>query len=187
MNIEGGLTTVQQEMDQVLIHLEQEFSTISAGRASTNMVDHLMVESYGGVKMPMKGIASITIPEPSQIVIQPWDKNQLANIEKALKTSGHDFNPQNDGSIIRIIIPKPTEEKRKDLIKMVHEKAEEANVGLRTARQKLHTEIKNAKETSDITEDDFYDYNDRLDKVTNAEKKKVDELVAHKEKELMTI
>jgi ribosome recycling factor len=186
MDIDALLTTLKADMDQVIDHLKEEFSHIAAGKASPVMVENVMIDSYG-TKMPLKGMATITIPEPQQIVIQPWDKSQMSAIEHALRESEMSFNPQNDGAVIRIYLPQPTEEKRKELVKIAHKKAEEGRVSLRTLRQELHNEIKKEKESSNITEDDYYQYVELLDKTVKDFNFSVDSLITHKESELLTI
>jgi len=137
--------------------------------------------------MPLKSVATITTPEINQILIQPWDKSHVHAIEQAITNSDIGLNPVNEGQNIRIVIPKPTEEKRKELVKMVSSKAEEAKVSVRNIRQELHHEIRTAKDNSEITEDDFYDYNEKLDKETGNHIDQIDEVVKKKEEELMTI
>lgn len=186
MEFNNELKQACEAMAQGIQHLKTEFSNLAAGKASVSMVDNLMIESYGA-KMPLKSVATITTPEQNQILIQPWDKSQVHAIEQAISNSDTGLNAVNEGQNIRIVIPKPTEEKRLELVKMAHNKAEEAKVTVRNVRQQLHNDVKAAKDSSDITEDDFYDYNDRLDKETANYNAEVDELMKKKEAELMTI
>src|SRR5690606_39060808 len=134
----------RQKMEKALDHLHEEYGKLQTGRASAAMVEGAMVESFGA-KMPLKGVAGISIPEANQIVIQPWNRDQLVNIEKAITNANLGLNPQNDGVVIRLTIPPLTEERRKDLVKTVHRLAEEGRISIRNARQDAHTRIKQMK------------------------------------------
>lgn len=186
MDIESHITGLRKDMDGVIQHIKDEFSFIAAGRASTGMVENINVDSYGQ-KMQLKGVATITIPEPQQIMIQPWDKSIIPSIESALRDCEMKFNPQNDGNVIRVFIPQPTEEKRKELVKIANKKAEEGRISLRNLRQDVQNEIKSAKESSEITEDDFYAYGERVDGVVKEYNSKIDDMVSNKEIELMKV
>ena len=166
--------------------LKSELSTLRTGRASAALVEHLDVEYYGA-KTELLSIAQITVPEPRQIAIQPYDKNALKDIEKAVQMSNLGINPVNDGTYIRLTIPQMTEERRKDLVKVVAQMSEKSRVSIRNVREEIWKEIQKQEKDGKISEDDLRNAKEELQKMVdkyNDEIKKITEL---KEKEVMTI
>ena len=175
-----------RRMDKTLEVLGENFGSVRAGRANAKVLDRISVEYYGQ-ETPLNGVATISSPDARTLVIQPWDAKLLKPIEKAIQASDLGINPQNDGRVIRLVFPQLTEERRKDLTKQVRKYSEEAKVAMRNIRRDGMDYIKKLKKNSEITEDDQKkaekDLQDLLDKYI----KKVDDVLAAKEKELMAI
>lgn len=171
-----------EKFQKTLDHLHQEFGKLQTGRASAALVENLMVESYG-TKMPLKAVASISIPEPTQIAIQPWNRDQLVDIEKAIREANLGLNPQNNGVLIRLNIPPLTEERRKELVKLVHRYAEEARISIRNARQEAMTELKK----TELSEDEMHGKEAGLQKQVEEFNKKIEEASKKKEVDVMTV
>ncbi|MEI6266897.1 MAG: ribosome recycling factor [bacterium] len=180
------LKDMPAKLDKSVEFFSTELSSIHTGRASVSMVDDIYVDAYGS-KQQIKQIANITIPESRQILIQPWDKGVTSQIEAAIRDSGMGFNPVNAGDVVRINIPELTEERRKGFVKIAKEKAEEAKVGIRTARSEVWNAIKKAKTDGDISEDDMYFGEAEIQKIVDRYNKKVEELLITKEKELLEV
>lgn len=177
---------LEPELKRAIDYLKNELKSIHIGRASVSLVSDIFVESYGA-KAPLKQLANISAPDPKSIVVQPWDKSILNNIEKTIRESDLDLNPVNTGELVRINIPSLTEERRKDFIKLVRDKAEEAKVSIRNNRHDIWSEVKNAKSKGEISEDDFYRQEQEIQKIVNNCNKEIDEIMKKKEKELMEI
>ena len=173
-------------MDKTLEVLGSEFAAVRAGRANAQVLDRITVEYYGS-ESPIGQVASIASPDPRTLVIQPWDGSLLKAIEKAIQLSDLGINPQNDGKVIRLVFPQLTEERRKDLTKQVKKYAEDAKVAIRNVRRDGMDFIKKAQKKSEITEDDQKKAEKDLQELTDKYVKKVDDLCAKKEKELMEI
>ena len=175
-----------RRMDKTLEVLGENFGSVRAGRANATVLDRISVEYYGQ-ETPLNGVATISSPDARTLVIQPWDAKLLKDIQKAIQASDLGINPQNDGRVIRLVFPQLTEERRKDLTKQVRKYSEEAKVAMRNIRRDGMDYIKKLKKNSEITEDDQKkaekDLQDLLDKYI----KKVDDVLAAKEKELMAI
>ena len=175
-----------RRMEGALSHLEEDFGSVRAGRANAKVLDRITVEYYGS-ETALSGVATISTPDARTLVIQPWDTKLLKEIQKAIQISDLGINPQNDGRVIRLVFPQLTEERRKDLAKQVKKYSEEAKVAMRNIRRDGMDYVKKLKKNSEITEDDQKkaekDLQDLLDKMI----KKVDEALANKEKELMSI
>ena len=176
----------EARMLKTIESVKSDFASVRAGRANPSVLDRIMVEYYG-TPTPLNQVASISSPDPRQLVIQPWDSSLLRPIEKAILTSELGINPQNDGRIIRLTFPQLTEDRRKDLTKQVRKYAEGGKVAIRNIRRDAMDKVKAAKKKSEITEDDAKDYEKKLQDVTDKFIKKVDELCAEKEKELMSV
>jgi len=175
-------------MDNALLekpveHLRQELARIRSGRAMPGLVENLTVEAYDA-KSSLKELASITTPEPQSLIIQPWDVNILKNIEKAIRESSIGIEPINDGRVIRVIIPPLTEERRKEFIRVVKQKAEEARVALRSIREKEMKEIKKSENDGAVSEDESTRMQKKFQEEIDTFSKKIDELVEYKEKEM---
>ena len=175
-----------KRLDRSVEFLETELSTIHTGRASVSLVDDIVVDAYG-MKLALKQVANITIPEARQILIQPWDKGIVNQIDNAIRDSEKGFNPVNTGDVIRINIPELTEERRKQYVKIAKEKAEEARVSIRNTRSEVWNAIKKAKADGEISEDDMYHGETEIQKVIDSYNKKVEEVLSHKEKELLEV
>ena len=164
----------------------RELASIRAGRASASLLDRITVNYYGA-PTPVNQLAGISVPEARLLVIQPYDKTILGEIEKAIMKSDLGINPTNDGSIIRLAIPQLTEERRKDLAKQVKKESEEAKVGIRNIRRDANEEIKKLEKSGDITEDALRGFSDDIQKLTDDNISKIDQVTKEKEKELMEV
>ena len=175
-----------RKMDKTLEVLASDFGAVRAGRANAQVLDRISVEYYG-VDTPIAQVGSISSPDARTLVIQPWDSSLLRPIEKAIQLSDLGINPQNDGRIIRLVFPQLTEERRKDLTKQVKKYGEDAKVAIRNVRRDGMDFIKKAQKKSEITEDEQKKAEKDLQELTDKYIKKVDEMCAKKEKELMEI
>lgn len=174
------------DFEKVLDHFQQELNQLRTGRASVSLVENLMVDYYG-TKSPLKQVASITIPEARTIVISPWDKGSLGNVEKAVRESQLNLNPNNDGQVVRINIPPLTEERRKELVKILNQKAEEARIGVRKCREEAWEEIQHLARDGKIGEDDKFAGKDRLQEVVDEYNGKIEKMRESKEREILTV
>lgn len=152
MNVEQILKNLDEQLAKAVNHLREDYSGLQIGRASAAIVERVMVDAYGMVQ-PLKAIASISVPDAKTIQIQPWDRGTLSAIEKGIQLAEIGLNPQNDGIVIRLNIPALTEERRRELTKVVGKMAEEAKIGVRNSRHEAMEEVKKAKNSSEITED----------------------------------
>ena len=174
------------DLEAAIEHLNAEMGKIRTGRANPALIENLTVDYYG-VKTPLKQIASINVPESRSLVIQPWDKGALVYIESALRESDLGFNPNNDGQVIRINIPPLTEERRKELVKVLNQRAEDAKISVRNVREEVWKEIQEAEKEGKISEDDKFSGKDYLQKIVDEYNKKIEEIREKKEAEIMTI
>lgn len=174
------------KMQKSVEAVKNDFAAVRAGRANASVLDRVQVEYYSS-PTPLNQVASISSPDPRQLVIQPWDSSLLREIEKAILTSDLGINPQNDGRVIRLTFPQLTEERRKDLIKQVRKYAEGGKVAIRNIRRDVMDKIKAAKKKSEITEDDAKDIEKKLQDSTDKYIKMLDGLTEEKEKELMSV
>ncbi|MBD3330023.1 ribosome recycling factor [Candidatus Peregrinibacteria bacterium] len=186
MSYESAITGAVNEFKKAIDHLKSEFARLQVGRASSLLVENIPVDVYG-VSQPIKAIASISVPDPKTIQIQPWDKNNLAPIEKAIVGIGTGLNPVNDGVLVRISIPPLTEERRTELSKHVGKLSEEAKITVRQARQDAHNEIKDLKTRGEITEDDMHSGNKKLQERVDEANAEIDDLTKQKEQDVMTV
>ncbi|ADD67294.1 ribosome recycling factor [Denitrovibrio acetiphilus DSM 12809] len=177
---------MKDKMDKTISHFKDELKTIRTGRASVAMFDGVTVDYYG-TPTPLSGVASLNAPEPRLITIQPWDMSIIGAIEKAIQNSNMGFNPSNDGKIIRIPVPQLTEERRKEIVKLVKKMAEDNKVAIRNLRREGNDKIKKLEKDKEISEDDSKKFVADIQDVTNDFIKKVDEVTAAKEKEVMEI
>ncbi|MBE6988902.1 MAG: ribosome recycling factor [Clostridia bacterium] len=175
-----------EKMDKTVAALKHEFTTIRAGRANPGVLDKITIEYFGST-MPINQIGSISVPEPRTLMIQPWDASAVKLIEKAILASDIGITPQNDGKVIRLNFPPLTEERRKELIKMVHKYGEEAKVAARNIRRDAMDKFKDMKKKSEITEDDLKDAEKEVQNMVDKICKEIDGEVAKKEKELSEI
>lgn len=183
--MDARLQQYEEKMKKALDFLESEFGSIRAGRANPHVLDKLRVDYYG-TPTPIQQVGNVTVPEARIIQIAPWDKSLLKAIEKAIQTSDIGINPSNDGSVIRLVFPELTEERRKDLAKEVKKKAEEGKVAVRNIRRDGNDAFKKlAKE--DVSEDEIKQLGEELQKMTDKYIKKIDEATEEKTKEIMTV
>ena len=174
------------DLEKSLEHFHIETGKIRTGRANPSLVEDLMVDYYGS-KTPLKQIASINTPEPRTITIQPWDRAALGAIEGAVRSSDLNFNPTNDGILVRINIPMLTEERRREMVKVLNQKAEEARIAVRSIREEILKEIKEAEKTGDISEDDEFKAKEKVQEIVEQYNKKIEEMRSKKEVEVMTV
>ena len=186
MTVDVVLAKAGEEFKKILEHLKDEFTRLQVGRANPAFVENIPVEMYGSMQ-PVKALASINIPDPRTIAIQPWDKSALAAIEKAIVGAGIGLNPVNDGILVRISIPSLTEERRRDLTRVVHKLAEESKVKVRAFRQDAHNAFKVMKADNELTEDSIHGADDNLQAKVDEANEAIDELRDQKEKDIMTV
>ena len=176
----------EEKMTKTISKLQSDLATMKAGRATPSMLDRVQVEYYGSL-CPLSQVANVSAPEPRVLMITPWEKTILKDIEKAILKSDLGLNPSNDGSVIRLIVPELTEETRKALVKNVKKTGEDAKVAIRSIRRDANDKLKALKKESDISEDEIKKSEDAVQKTTDSYVKKVDEIIAAKEKEIMSI
>ncbi len=175
-----------EKMDATVEVLRKDLASVRTGRASIALLDGITVDYYGN-QTPLNQVATLTIPEPRLITIQPWEQRLIPEIEKAILKSDLGLNPTNDGKLIRLAIPPLTEERRKELVKVVKKRAEEARVALRNIRRDVLEEIKKIQKEKNLSEDEVKRWNDEVQKITDSYIKKIDEMLNHKEKEIMEV
>jgi ribosome recycling factor len=176
----------EERMDKAIASLKRELTTLRAGRATPALLDRVMVDYYGS-PVPVNQTANVSTPEPRLIVVQPWEKNMLGPIEKAILKSDLGLTPTNDGNVIRIAIPPLTEQRRMELVKLAKKEGEEAKVAIRNIRRDANDGIKKMEKNGDITEDDMKHYQDLVQKATDKHVSLVDQIVSDKEKEIMEV
>jgi ribosome recycling factor len=184
--IQDLLNKVEERMEKSLQALKKEFASVRAGRANPALLDKVMVDYYGS-QMPINQLANINAPEPRLLVIQPWDKGSLNEIEKAILKSDLGLTPSNDGSVIRIVIPQLTEQRRQELVKMIRKMAEEGRVAVRNVRRDLNDEVKKLEKNGDISEDESRRAQEKIQQITDKYVAEIDKLLASKEKDLMEV
>jgi ribosome recycling factor len=175
---------LKDHMDQTIKALQKDLNGIRTGRASISLLDGIRVDYYGTLT-PLNQIATISTPESRLITIQPWDTNIIGDIEKALQRSELGLNPMNDGKIIRISIPSLSEERRKDLVKVVKKMIEDYKVEIRNHRRNINEKLKQMKKDKDISEDDYFKHHEEIQKITNDYVTQCDKIFTDKEKEII--
>ena len=180
------LATAKEKMTKAEESLRRELGQISAGRANASLLDRIQVEYYGA-PTPVNQLASINIPEARVLMITPFDKNSIADIEKAIQMSDIGISPTNDGNVIRLVIPQLTEERRKELAKDVKKEAENSKVAVRNVRRDAMDELKKAQKNGDITEDELRSFEKDVQKLTDDSIKNIDAITAEKEQELLEV
>ncbi len=178
------LSEAEHKMEQATDHVASEFSTVRTGRANPQLLQRITVEYYGS-PTPLQQLASISVPEPRMLVVQPFDKSTVSDIERALQTSELNLNPSTDGNVIRIAFPPLTEERRKDLIKVVRNMAEEGRVAVRNIRRHSKTDMEAMH--GEISDDDIRRGEEELQKLTDRYVERIDLLLGHKEEELLEV
>ena len=176
----------EDRMKKSLDALKKEFGTLRAGRAAPSLLDKVMVDYYG-TPTPVNQIANVTVPEPRMLMIKPYDKGSIKDIERAMQKSDLGLTPNSDGIAIRLAIPQPTQERRKELVKVVNKKAEECKVAMRNIRRDANESIKKLEKGKEITEDDRKDAQDKVQKLLDKYIKLVDSTKVTKEKEVMEV
>jgi len=176
----------KEKMDKVIDSLNSEFAGIRSGRANPKLLDKIMVEAYGQ-SMPLNQVATISVPEARLIVVEPWDKSLLGNVEKAIHKSDLGINPINDGKIIRLAIPPLTEERRKEYVKQAKSIAEDRKTAIRNIRREVNDKIKKEEKSSNISEDESKRFQDEVQTITDSYIEKIDNVTDAKEKEIMEI
>ena len=180
------LKEFEEKMKKSVAGLESEYATISAGRASASVLDRVQVE-YFGSNMPVNQVAEIKMPDPRTLVISPWDASCLKNIETAILASDLGINPQNDGKVIRLAFPQPTEERRKELAKKAEKFAEECKIAVRNVRRDANEKAKEMKKNGDMTEDEQKASEKQIQDLTDKYVANIDKVAEAKKKEIMTV
>lgn len=180
------LKEASNQMDRNLEAIGREFSGVRTGKASPALLDSVQVPAYGSM-MPLKQTATVTAPEAQLIVVQPWDTSLVDTVAKAIQNADLGLNPSVDGNLIRVAIPALNEERRREMVKLLHRMAEEGRVAVRHARHKAKSEIEREKKDGEISEDDMRRELDELQELTNEHIKRLDELLGRKETEVMEV
>ena len=186
MTVESAMKEGTDKMAKAIVVLKDELAGIRTGRATPALLSRIVVDYYG-TQVPIQQLASFSVPEPRTLVIQPFDKNAISSMEKAIMSSDVGITPGNDGNVIRLSFPPLTEERRKELIKLVHHRGEEGRVAVRNIRRHSREELEKLEREGAISEDDLVRSEKDLQKVTDKHVAEVDEVVAHKEAELKEI
>lgn len=186
MTAETTLKEAGHKMDRAVEVTREEFAGVRTGRATPAILNRVVVDYYG-TPTPMNQLASFSVPEPRLLVIQPYDRNAMSAMEKAIMQSDLGLSPSNDGQVIRLSFPQLTEERRKELIKVVHGRAEEGRVAVRNVRRHAKEELERLKKDGEISEDDLNRAEKELQKLTDQHIARIDELLTHKEQELMEV
>jgi len=184
--VKDVLKQTESKMKKTLSDYEQELRSVRTGRASVHLVDHIRVDYYGAIT-PLNQLATISTPEPTLIVIQPWDTSGIGAIEKAIQSSDLGITPSNDGKVIRLPVPPLTEERRKQLVKNVYQMAELHRVSIRQIRQASRDQVQKMEKDKEISEDESHKGQDKVQDLTNDYVKKIDETTKKKETELMKV
>ena len=180
------INAADHKMTTAIEVLGRDLQSVRTGRASPALLDRIQVDYYGS-PTPINGVANITAPEPRMVLVQPWDRGMLGPIEKAIQTSDLGINPTNDGQVIRLVLPQLTQDRRKELVKHVHQRAEEARVAVRNCRRDALDHLRKAEKDGGISQEDERRAQDRLQKLTDGFIKRVDEVSRHKETEVMEV
>jgi ribosome recycling factor len=186
VTIDATMRDAEHKMDQALTHLKDDLAGIRTGRATPAVLNRVTVEYYG-TPVPLNQLAGVTVPEPRLLQVQPFDKSAIGAIEKAIQSSDLGITPNNDGSVIRLAFPPLTEERRKELVKQVHHRAEEGRVAVRNVRRHSKDELEKLEHGGDISEDDLTRSEKELQKLTDRFVAEIDQIQDHKEQELMEV
>jgi ribosome recycling factor len=184
--IDETIADAEQRMGKALEALKRELATVRTGRANPALVDHLKVDYYG-TSTPLQQLASVAVPEARMLTIQPWDKGAMDAIEKAIQKSDLGLNPTNDGNIIRLVIPQLTEDRRRELVRVVHKKVEEGRVAVRNVRRDAHEMLRELLKEKEISEDEEHRAQEQLQKVTDRYVEQADDIGQDKEQELLEV
>lgn len=184
--MQEGLQLYEDKMNKTLKALENEYVTIRAGRANPHVLDKIKVDYYG-TPTPLQQVGNVSVPEARMILIQPWEKSLLKAIEKAILTSDLGINPTNDGSVIRLVFPELTEERRKELVKDVKKKGEAAKIAIRNIRRDANDTFKKQLKAEEISEDQLAEAEEKIQKLTDKMIAQVDKAIEEKSKDLLTV
>ena len=180
------IKNLEEKGEKTLSVLKEDLNTVRAGRANPALLDKVMVNYYG-MPTPLKNIANVSVPDPRTLMISPFDPKSVSEIERAINMANIGINPSNDGKIIRLVIPQVTEERRKELTKIVKKMGEEAKIAVRNVRRDSNEKLKKMEKEHEITEDDLKDALDRVQKAVEKAEKAIDEAIDQKEKEIMEV
>ncbi|MBQ3032956.1 MAG: ribosome recycling factor [Deferribacterales bacterium] len=180
------INELKERIEKRISYYKEELKGVRTGRASVSMFDNIKVDYYGTMT-PLSGVATLSAPEPRLVTITPWDASMIKTIEKAILASQMGFNPSNDGKVIRVPFPQLTEERRKELVKIVKKMGEEAKISIRNERRDANDKVKKQEKNKEISEDDAKKLQDDIQKLTDTSIKKIDEITEAKEKEVMEI
>ena len=186
MSIEILMNDCKDKMAKAIEATRHKFTSIRAGRASVAMLDGIKVEQYGSL-MPLNQVGTVSAPEPRLLVIDPWDKSVIPVIEKAIMASNVGLTPNNDGRVIRLMVPELTADRRKEYVKLAKKEAEEGKVAVRNIRKDVNNALRRLQKDEEITEDELKKYEDEVQKLTDKTIKDIDALLAVKEKEITTV
>ncbi|HTD79517.1 MAG TPA: ribosome recycling factor [Chloroflexota bacterium] len=184
--MDGIIKSAEHRMTTAVEILGRDLQAIRTGRASPHLLERIQVDYYGA-PTPINSVANISAPDPRMVVVQPWDRTMLGPIEKAIQKSDLGINPTNDGQVIRLVLPQLTEERRKELVKQVHHRAEEARVAVRNCRRDALDHLRKAEKDGGISQEDERRAQDRLQKLTDTFVKRVDEVSRNKETEVLEV
>lgn len=185
-DVKGFQTPMEEEMKRSIKHFDVELAKLRTGKAHTSLVEDLMVSVHGENPRPLKGLAALAAPDARLITIQPWDRTIIGDIERAILASDIGINPANDGVVIRLQLPIPSAQRRADLVKILHKRAEEAKVSMRNVRKEFNNLIRDGKADKKISENFYSRLLDVLDKVTKTYTDKVDQISKQKEQDIMS-
>jgi ribosome recycling factor len=185
-SLDDILKSAEHRMTTAVEVLGRDLQSVRTGRASPTLLDRIQVEYYGS-PTPLNGVANISVPDPHMVLVQPWDRTMLGPIEKAIQKSDLGINPTNDGQVIRLVLPQLTQDRRKDLVKQVHHRAEEARVAVRNCRRDALDHLRKAEKDGGISQEDERRAQERLQKLTDSYVKRVDDVSRNKETEVMEV
>jgi ribosome recycling factor len=180
------LAAAKAQMEKALDAMRREFAGVRTGKASAALLDPVRVDAYGS-KLPLNQVATVNVPEARLLVVQPFDKSILKVVEKAIRDADLGLNPANDGNVIRVPVPALNEERRREMVKLLHRQAEEGRVAVRHARQEANKEIKRRKDEHELGEDDAKRETERIQKLTDEHIARIDQLLKAKEEEVMEV
>ena len=181
-----SIAEARAQMEKAVEAVRREFASVRTGKATPALLDTVRVDAYGS-KLPLNQVGTVSAPEPRLLVVQPWDKSLIGEIEKAIQGAGLGLNPSNDGNVIRIPVPPLTEERRKEMVRVLHKMAEEGRVAVRHARQEANKEIKRRQQEHELSEDEARRQMDEIQKLTDEYVGRIDKLLEAKEREVMEV
>lgn len=181
-----SIAEARSQMEKAVEATRREFASVRTGKATPALLDMVRVEAYGS-KLPLNQVGTVSAPEPRLLVVQPWDKSLIGEIEKAIGAAGLGLNPSNDGNVIRIPIPALTEERRKEMVRLLHKLAEEGRIAVRHARQEANKDIKRRQQEHELSDDEAHRELEDVQKLTDDHVAQIDKLLEAKEREVMEV